>query len=460
VNLQRYKFLNEIFHRVRISAGVDKAVFYSIILRAFSTIGSIITIPLILTRMSLIEQGFYYTFGSILALQVFLEMGFGAVAIQMVAHEAAHLKIDLNSGITGPLPYLDRFSATTRFIRNWYAVISILVGILLFPVGFWFFSSSGSGGSATWLGPWTIMVLVTAGSIFINNMASVIEGAGFVADSIRVRLWGGATQIILTIIGLLIGLRLYAVPLANAVGLIINASFIWKLLHNIMIEIKRYGKGTRINWIADIFPFQWRIALSWISGWFIFNAMLPVIFRQLGPEEAGRYGFGMSISNFITFLATNWLSTKSAIWGQMAARKEWNSMDALFYKVMPQAVGVATLVSAIALLLLPVLKDWVPRFSGRVPEWRVLLTLCLVSILTQLVYAQALYLRAHKREPFLANSIFGAVTMSIGLFCFTHSSAFSISLMYFLLTVLGTIWTSIVFYYCRSHWHCSNQMLR
>ena len=300
------------------------------------------------------------------------------------------------------------------------------------------------------------MVIAAAAGVFVNSLGSIIEGMGFVAESIYVRLWGGATQIFLTIAGLLAGFRLYAVPLASAVALIINFSLVWCLLRTVIRETSSYGKELHIDWRKEVFPFQWRVALSWISGWFIFSAMLPVVFRQLGPEEAGRFGLAMNIANFIHIFATNWISTKSAIWGQMASRKAWKSMDSLFWKVTPQAVGIAALASAIALFLLPHLAEWIPRFSGRVPEWRVLLMLCLVTVMNQVVFAEAFYLRAHKREPFLANSVFFGLAMAVGLFCFQHSSAFSISSMYAILTFfVGLIWGSIVFIYCRSHWHCA-----
>ena len=428
-------------------------MFYSVLSRAFSTAGSLVTIPLILTRLTSVEQGFYYTFGSILALQVFLEMGFGAVAIQMVAHEAAHLKIDLASGVTGPAVYLDRFAATLRFIRRWYAVLSLLVGISLFPVGSWFFSTSASGSSANWLGPWAIMAVAAAGGVFVNSLASIIEGTGFVAESIRIRLWGGATQILLTIAGLLAGFRLYAMPLAGAVALLINFALVWRLLRYVKRAASTHGKDTRIDWVKDVLPFQWRVAVSWISGWFIFSAMLPVVFRQLGPVEAGRFGLAMTMANFIASFATNWIATKSAIWGQMVSRKEWPAMDALFWKVMPQAVGIASLASAGALLLVPHLGEWIPRFAGRVPEARLLLMLCSVAIVNQVVFAQAFYLRAHKREPFLVSSVCIGMGMAIFLFGFTHSSGFSIAATYAGFTWLGLIWASLVFNYCRVHWH-------
>ena len=442
------------FNKGRRMMGVDRAVSYSVLLRVFSTAGSLVTIPLILTRLNPVEQGYYYTFGSILALQVFLEMGFGAVAVQMIAHEAAHLKIDLQTGISGPEDYLGRFAATFRFIRRWYAVLSILVGILLLPAGFLFFSSSAHDASVHWMGPWLILVLSTAGDLFVRSLDSTIEGMGFVAESIKVNLWSAVVRIILIVIGLLLGLRLYAVPVASALALVVNRWMVWKLLHVVGRETRKHGKEMHIDWKREVLPFQWRIALSWVSGWFIFSAMMPVVFRDFGPVEAGRFGLAMNISSFINTFAINWTSTKAAIWGQLASRRDWKGMDALFRRVTPQAVGMALLGSVLAILLVPHLGHWVPRFSGRVPDWQVLGTLCLATVVNQIVFAEAFYLRAHKREPFLVSSIFMAVAMSVGLFWFPHARVLTVSIMYALFTiVVGGVLSTIIFNYCRAHWH-------
>jgi hypothetical protein len=442
------------FHAFRHFLGVDKAVFYSVLLRVFSTAGGLVTIPLILTRLNPTEQGYYYTFGSILALQVFLEMGFGAVAVQMMAHEAAHLTIDLRTGVTGPQDNLDRFSATFQFIRKWYAALSILVGVLLLPAGFLFFSSSKQDASVHWMGPWVILVLSTAGDLFVRSLDSTIEGMGFVAESIRVNLWSAAIRIILSILGLLVGLRLYAVPVAAAIALVINRAMVWKLLHVVSRGTLKHGQGIRIDWKRDVFPFQWRIALSWVSGWFIFSAMMPVVFREFGPIEAGRFGLAMSLSGFINTFAVNWTSTKAAIWGQMASRKEWKAMDDLFKRVTLQAVGMALLGSILAVILVPHLGEWIPRFAGRVPDWRVLALLCIATVMNQVVFAEAFYLRAHKREPFLVISVIAAIVMSLGVWLYPHKSVFSITIMYAVLTMVGgLIPGSLIFIYLRSRWH-------
>jgi hypothetical protein len=37
--------------------------------------------------LTAVEQGFYYTFGSVLALQVFVKLGLVTVIVQMASHE-------------------------------------------------------------------------------------------------------------------------------------------------------------------------------------------------------------------------------------------------------------------------------------------------------------------------------------------------------------------------------------
>jgi O-antigen/teichoic acid export membrane protein len=440
-------------HVIRKLLGIDRAVFYSILLRVFSTAGNIVTIPLILTRLSPMEQGYFYTFGSILALQIFLEMGFGTVAIQLMAHEAAHLKIDLKAGISGSLSHLDQFSANFHFIKRWYGVVSIFIAIFLFPVGFWFFSSSTQGETVHWVLPWAILVVSTAGDVFVRSMDSTIEGMGYIAESIRVNLWSSVIRVILSVLGLLLGLKLYAVPIASAIALVLNRWMVWQLLHVVNNSTMQFGRNIKINWVKDILPFQWRIALSWVSGWFIFSAMMPVVFRRFGSAEAGRFGLAMSISNFINTFAMNWVTPKFAVWGQMVSKREWKSMDDLFWKVAPWATVVALIGSIMAVLAIPHLGLWFPRFAGRVPDARLLSTLCLVPIMNQIVFSEAFYLRAHKKEPFITNSVVIGLTMVLGLTCFTHHSVHSIASMYAAVTFVGLIWATLLFIRCRAKWH-------
>lgn len=52
--------------------GIDRAIFYTLLNRTLSISTAVFTIVFIIKFLSSDQQGYYYTFGSIVALQVFL----------------------------------------------------------------------------------------------------------------------------------------------------------------------------------------------------------------------------------------------------------------------------------------------------------------------------------------------------------------------------------------------------
>ncbi len=62
--------------------GVDRAIFYTSLARIIMAIAGVITIFFVARFLTDIEQGFYYTFGSVLAIQVFFELGFNGIITQ------------------------------------------------------------------------------------------------------------------------------------------------------------------------------------------------------------------------------------------------------------------------------------------------------------------------------------------------------------------------------------------
>src|ERR1700712_5391903 len=78
-------------HAIRRSLGLDRAVVFTILARGWSSLAGIATLLLIARFLSSAEQGYYYTFGSLVALQMLFELGFSFVILQMASHESAHL---------------------------------------------------------------------------------------------------------------------------------------------------------------------------------------------------------------------------------------------------------------------------------------------------------------------------------------------------------------------------------
>ena len=120
--------------------GVNKAVGYSVLTRIWGLIAGLITILVIAIKFSKEQQGFYYTIGSLLALQIFFELGLTFVIAIFASHEFAHLKWEKDGGISGDPIALRRIKDLLCKTTKWYGIATLLIIIILIPIGLIFFN--------------------------------------------------------------------------------------------------------------------------------------------------------------------------------------------------------------------------------------------------------------------------------------------------------------------------------
>ena len=73
--------------------GIDRAVFFTLLGRGWNVGAGLIIIALVAHFLSPELQGYYYTFNSLIALQVFAELGLNFAIIQFASHEMAQLTL-------------------------------------------------------------------------------------------------------------------------------------------------------------------------------------------------------------------------------------------------------------------------------------------------------------------------------------------------------------------------------
>ena len=170
--------MNSILNFIIQKMGMDKAIAYSSgarFIQAFTGLASIFFIAKFLSGE---EQGYYYTFGSILAVQVFFELGLTGIITQYVAHEAVYLKLNDDFSYDGPEKYKSRLSSLLRFCVKWYTVISLFMFLVLILVGFIFFDKYQKDQTVEWKIPWLILVASTSIKLFQSPMSSFLMGLG------------------------------------------------------------------------------------------------------------------------------------------------------------------------------------------------------------------------------------------------------------------------------------------
>lgn len=442
--------------------GMDGAIAYSSAARIFQAFSGVISIFFIATFLTGEEQGFYFTFGSILAIQVFFELGFTGIMTQYVAHEAAHLTLGSDLKYSGEEKYRSRLTYLIKFCIKWYAVISVLFFIGIQIVGVFYFNKfDRTDGEVSWKIPWLILSVSTAIKLFQSPFTAIYTGLGKVKEMNRI---GFYQQIIIPVsqwVMFACGLKLYVVGIASSLGVIIWLVFVfqsdlWKLFFNLLKE-----KVTeKVSYMKEIFPYQWKIALSWISGYFIFQLFNPVLFATEGAVVAGKMGMTLSVLNAIQAFALSWQNTKVPVYSGYIEMKEYGKLDTLFNKTTKQMTFVC--LSLLFVMFCGIKFLDITQFSlrGQVLADRFLsfipmLLMSVTVVLNILTASWATYLRCHLREPFLVQAVvMGILCLCSTLFLGNHFGLYGVVLGYCGLTLLmGFPWSIWIFIRNKKEWH-------
>jgi O-antigen/teichoic acid export membrane protein len=444
--------------RLRRFLGLDKAVIFTVLARTWSSAAGLVTIVLIARFLTSAEQGYYYTFGSLVALQIVFELGFSFVILQMASHERAHLSITKEGTVFGdPVAHARLASVLQKSIR-WYSIAALLMLCALIPAGIHFFGSHPHPGQVVaWQLPWCLVVVAASFAFQIDPIFSFLEGCGYVPQVARTRLWQALLGSVLAWAAMLLNVGLYAPALLIAGQVVVGSSWIYTQRRMLLPLFRHITGEHRIQWWTEVWPFQWRIAISWICGYFIFQLFNPILFAYWGPVAAGQMGMSLNISNALTSVGIAWVNTKAAPFGAMIARKEYAKLDQTFFHALQQSLIVtvagAMVIWAAVFYLNAVHSRFAVRALSPLPFGILLLTM----IVNLVVFSEALYLRAHKQEKFLMISVLNASFMFVSsYFMGRRFGAAGMVGGYFVMnTVIGLGLGTATFIRYRKAWHAN-----
>lgn len=437
--------------------GLDRAIAFTVLARFWSAVGGLGTILLITRFLSPAEQGYYYTFSSLVALQIVFELGFSFVILQLAAHERAQLTFLPDGSIEGNAIAHSRLASILQKCVRWYSVAAIIMFLCLLPTGLHFFGTHHDNASIAWRLPWCVLVAAATIVFQIDPMFSFIEGCGSVAQVARMRLSQAVFGSLLAWTALLLHHGLFAPAMLIAGQATMGLVFLLtaprrKLVkHLLTYKVREHF----IGWRTEIWPFQWRIAVSWLCGYFIFQLFNPVLFAYQGPVAAGQMGMSLSIAASIGAVAMAWINTKASPFGTLVARGEIEKLDTLFFRTLWQSTTLLVCGAVAFFVVLLIAGSHFPRLTARVlPPWAFALLL-ITTVTNHVVFSEALYLRAHKQEPFFTQAITVAILLGFATFLLgKYSGVGAVTIGYFCIGgVFGLLSGTYIFLTKRREWH-------
>lgn len=412
--------------RIMSILGIDKAVFYTVLSVFWASIAGVLSIVFIIDFLSLTEQGYWYTFLSLGALATLAELGFTTIITQFISHEYAHLE-ERNGKLWGDTKRIDRTVSLVRFSLKFYVIVTILAFIILSIIGVIFLMSSTK--DIYLLVAWVFYSFTGAFMLLVSLFGAVLRGFNKVDVAQKIITLTSVASNLATWTALYMGFNLWALGLGGIVNIILSLYLFFSSEKSLWSQIFHSKVKEQHHWLKETLPLQWRYAISWTSGYFIFQFIVPVAMLYAGADVAGKLGLSLVIARAIQTLANSWGSTKIPQFNILVEQRKRENLDNLLKTIQKQSLLVF-IAGSIALILLLIFIFPMIHWDTRVlPTYEIAIILVAEGA-NLIVFNWAYYLRSHKEEPYMRLSAISALGIGLGVwasFYFFSSSLIALS---------------------------------
>jgi len=370
----------------------------------------LLVVPLYLTPE---EQGYWYTFSSLAALAIMADLGFSTIILQFAAHEFAYLSFDKKNNIVGNEFHLKKLATFFIFCLKWATCIVLIVFPIILCIGFYLLSQQQT--AMQWHIPW-LLYGIASGLMFLNSsILFFLEGCSSVARIQKLRLKVSIVMTLFMFGGLIFQFKLYALSLSLLGGALCSFGLIYRSFGITIKQLIAVSKTYTYSWKKEFLSLIWRYAISWASGYFIFQIYTPLTFQIHGAIAAGKVGISIALWTAVFSLANTWISAIIPKLNIYIEKKEWKLLDKVFYKNLLLSIMTFSIGVIIVFLVIHIFKGRlaiIDRFVSNIS----MMFLAINWFLQIIINTLAVYLRAHKEEPLVLFSFSSALYISVTTF--------------------------------------------
>ena len=425
------------------TVGFDNAVFYSVLGQSWQICSGAVNLVLIAHFMTELEQGYLYTFQSLLAFQVLFDLSLPAVLFQYACHEMAHLKWHVKGIVDGDTTAKARLASLIGISLKWYSIAAALMLVLFLLFGYLFFIvKEVPQNPISWKIPWVLISVASSILIMFNPIVGIIEGCGRIAEVAIFRLIQDLIGGILYWVALSFGFGLLALPILFFSRVTAVLTYLCLYRRRFLIDLKPLGCGlNRVNFTREIWPFQWRFLLCSVSSLLASSLLIPIVFVAQGPVTAGKLGMTMTIITAIVSFSTIWMHTKVPLLCNLVALNLRAELDSTMIRVSKQVLFALLSLASGAIMAIAAVNLYFPSLASRIAAFATDIVLIFAILAGFPNLAASAYLRAHKVElTAVANISIAVMTILLTLLVSRYPNLIYIAIVQVSCNVILSVW--------------------
>jgi hypothetical protein len=370
--------------------------------KAAVTVAQLVATGFVLLYLSPHDQGYYYSFIALIAVQGIFELGLSQVLVVFLSHEAISVtRKDLEE-----YRPKRRSRAIASASLQQYVKLTVLFAVCVGVAGAAFFYVTQGidltgKGYLHWALPWCLLVASSSLRLPLIWLEAVIEGLGEIRYVMLARIVAQFAWLSAFALAVRFEHGLFA-PAAATLALVVTSSVAYWPYRSVIRRLthRPVQQGRRIDWKREIGPMQRRVSGSWIASYLISNTPVPIIFALLGAVEAGRAGVAFQVAAAIGVIAGALVGPKISIASRLVAEQLVQEYRKLFLSTMRlnmAASATVVAVGVVAVLLLPITA---PALTNRLPSVLETMPLLIAAMINSFMSCVAVFSRAQKTELF------------------------------------------------------------
>ena len=367
-----------------------------------SGLGFFLAAYLVSTNLSVEGQAKYFMVMSLVALQSAFEMGASQLLMSNLAYRrssSAALQ-DLPAELAAVLQVALRYAKVCSAV---YVPLFLAVYLLVLNI------------SALTLAEGVVLALGSATSMFATFLFSFLEGLGAVQKAYALRFLMNVSRTVALTTGLVLGAGGYAITaslwLSSLLSLLVVVfSGDWQRLWRLADHLPPAQGGDLFSWRVHIFPAQWRLSVSWVSSYVIYQGPIWLSFAVLNTSASARFGLSWSIFMGLSAVGASILAAHAAPLSTFLGSQKIVEAIHLWKRKSTALLAFAALTGLIfiaAVRFAP--ANWLPK--DRVLDVPELWCILFATLANQMIYCIVVLGRATGKELFHLNYFLWMVLM-------------------------------------------------
>lgn len=436
------------------SASRVDAITYTLLYRCWQAGAGFISILLIASHLKPVQQGFYYAFANLIALQSFLDLGLYLVVSVCASHEWSLLRLSSSGHIEGDTDARSRLVSLGRFLFKWYGTAAVIFWIAASLIGLHFFEHQQAPG-INWRIPWLLHVGFSSALLWLTPFLSLLEGCDQYASASRFRLIQSAVSLLVFWFAVVGGATLWSIALMSGVSVLAILVYLQRGRWAFFSVFYAAPESAVLSWRHELLPMQWRLAVQGLFTYLSFPLYTTLTFWYDGPVEGGRIGMTLQIFSAVQSLATVLIATRAPGLAVAVATGDRDRLHADWPRATMRALMLMVLLLCVLIPAVALAQKYAVHLGQRVMPVPAFIAFGIATLLALLVQCMAIYMRAHKQERLTpVGALSGLMYVAAAWAVVRGSGPMGIALTHLIITALVTFpLTWLIFRACRREWY-------